>query len=111
MTNLKFQHSNQNIIFQKSSYKNRPITLGPKSLKLLCLDLWGAKGAGDPPLSMLQTFYRQRVLVALRCVQMISILKRADTVDEGSYRLGILSGGPPLSVFDMLLATRGVLRT
>ncbi len=43
ITNFKFQRKSQNIIFQKSSYKNRPIiiiiiiiiTLGSKSLKLL----------------------------------------------------------------------------
>ncbi len=34
ITNLKFQHK-PNIIFQNSSYKNRPITQGPKSLNLL----------------------------------------------------------------------------
>jgi len=28
-------NTSQNIIFQKSSYKNRPTTYGPKSLKLL----------------------------------------------------------------------------
>jgi hypothetical protein len=34
--NLNFQHKPKNIIFQKSSYKNRPIiTLGPKPFKLL----------------------------------------------------------------------------
>jgi hypothetical protein len=27
ITNLKFQHTNQNIIFQQSSYKNRPIII------------------------------------------------------------------------------------
>ncbi len=29
-------NTSQSIIFQKSSYKNRPIAYGPKSLKLLC---------------------------------------------------------------------------
>ncbi len=38
--------------------------------------------------------------------QAISIL----TVGEGSSELA-LSGGPTLSLFDMLLMTRGVLRT
>jgi hypothetical protein len=33
-TNLNFDTS-QNIVFQKSSYQNRPTTDGPKSLKLL----------------------------------------------------------------------------
>ncbi len=36
ITNLKFQHKPKIIIFQKSSYKNRPIiTYGSKPLKLL----------------------------------------------------------------------------
>jgi hypothetical protein len=35
ITNLQFQHKPNSIIFQKSAYKNRPITNGPKSLKLL----------------------------------------------------------------------------
>ncbi len=35
ITNLKVSNTSQNIIFQKSSYKNRSITLGPKSLQLL----------------------------------------------------------------------------
>jgi len=34
VTNLKFQQR-LNIVFQKSSYKNRPITEGPESIKLL----------------------------------------------------------------------------
>jgi hypothetical protein len=33
--NLTFQHKPKYIIFQKSSYKNRPINLGPKAFKLL----------------------------------------------------------------------------
>jgi len=34
-TNVKLQNTSQNIIFQKSSYKNRPTTWVPKSLKQL----------------------------------------------------------------------------
>ncbi len=59
--------------------------------------------------------------MALQCAQAISILKRAVGVGEGSSRLGVLSGGlpfslfdmlgPPLSLFDMLLATREGLGT
>jgi hypothetical protein len=36
-----------------------------------------------------------------------SILRRAIAVGEAPSKLGILSKGPPLSLFDMLLATRG----
>ncbi len=35
-------------------------------------------------------------------------MRRVVAVGEGLSRLGILSGGPPLSLFDMLLATEGV---
>jgi hypothetical protein len=42
---------------------------------------------------------------------MVFILKCVVAVSEGSYRLGILSGGPPLSLFDMLLAMGRGLKT
>jgi len=35
VTNLSSFNTSQNIIFHKSSYENRPITHGPKSIKLL----------------------------------------------------------------------------
>jgi hypothetical protein len=35
ITNLKFQHKPNIIIFPKSFYQNKPTTYGPKSLKLL----------------------------------------------------------------------------
>jgi len=44
-------------------------------------------------------------------MQAISILRGAVVVREGSSKLGLLSGGPPLSLFDMLLVTRGGLGT
>jgi hypothetical protein len=49
--------------------------------------------------------------VALQQVQMISILRQALVIGEGSSRLGILSEGPPLFSFDMLLVIGGGLRT
>lgn len=51
------------------------------------------------------------VLVALQRVQAIFILRCAVAVGEGSFRLGLLSGGPPISFFDMLLTTGGDLGT
>jgi len=33
-------------------------------------------------------------------------LRRVVVIGEGSFRLGILSTGPPFSLFDMLLVTR-----
>jgi hypothetical protein len=40
-----------------------------------------------------------------------SILRRAVTAKEGSSRLGVLWGLPPLSLVDMLLATGGGFST
>ncbi len=47
------------------------------------------------------------MLVALECAHAISILRRAIAIGKDSSRLGILSRGPPLSLFDMLLAIGG----
>jgi hypothetical protein len=41
----------------------------------------------------------------------VSIFRRAITVGEGSFKLGVLLGGPPFSLFDMLLVTLGVSGT
>jgi hypothetical protein len=49
--------------------------------------------------------------MVLRQVQRISILRWAVVIGEVSFRLGILSEGPPVSLFDMLLAIGGGLRT
>jgi hypothetical protein len=49
--------------------------------------------------------------MAFEQMQAISILRRVVVVSEGSSMLGLLSGGPPLSLFDMLLLTRGGLGT
>ncbi len=59
--------------------------------------------------------------MTLQRAQAICILRRAVAVGNGSSRLGVLSGGLPLSLFDMLgllfslfdmlLATRGGSRT
>ncbi len=51
------------------------------------------------------------VLVALQRVQVIFVLRCAVAVGEGSFRLGILSGGCPISIVDMLLMTGGDLGT
>jgi hypothetical protein len=39
------------------------------------------------------------------CAQVISILRCAVAAGEGSSKLVVLSGGPTLSLFDMLLTT------
>jgi hypothetical protein len=72
---------------------------------------WAVNGTKGPLLSILLTFYRQKVLVVLQHAQVVSILKHAGAIGEGSSKLGILSGGPPLSLFDMLLATKVGLGT
>ncbi len=43
--------------------------------------------------------------MALQHVQVISNLRYVVALGEGSSRLSLLSGGPPLSLFDMLLTT------
>jgi len=49
--------------------------------------------------------------MVLQCAQATSILKCVIEIGEASCRLGVLSGGPPLSLFDMLPTTRGGLGT
>ncbi len=63
---------------------------------------WGAKGIGILPLSILHAFYKQKVSMTLHVV---FILKCVVMVGEGSSRLGVLSKGPPVSLFDMLFMT------
>jgi hypothetical protein len=79
---------------------------------LMCQrDVGGVKGIGGPPLSILCTFYRRKVSMALEHAQAISILKHVVVIGEGSFKLGVISRGPPLSLFDMFLATKGGLGT
>jgi hypothetical protein len=47
----------------------------------------------------------------LQQAYVISILKQVVAIGKGSSSLGIFSRGPPLSLFDMLLMTRGCLGT
>jgi hypothetical protein len=49
--------------------------------------------------------------MVLQRARVISILKCVVAIGEGSSRLGILSGDPSLSLFDMLLVTKGGLGT
>ncbi len=65
---------------------------------------WGTKGTEGPPISILGAFCKQGVLMALQWVQMVFTLRRA--IAMGSSRLGVLSKGPPLSLFDMMFVTR-----
>ncbi len=45
--------------------------------------------------------------MASQHAQAISILSHAIVVGEGSSKLGVISRGPPLLLFDMLVATGG----
>jgi hypothetical protein len=45
--------------------------------------------------------------MTLQYAYAISMLRRDVAAGEGSFRLGVLSGGPPLSLFDMLLMIGG----
>jgi hypothetical protein len=69
--------------------------------------VWGTKGNGGLPFLVLHTFYKQKVLMMLLWAHAISILKWVVVVGESFSRLGVLSRGPLLSLFDMLFATRG----
>jgi hypothetical protein len=61
--------------------------------------VWGVKGTGCLLLLVLHAFYRHKVSMALQ---------HAIVIGEGSSRLSVLSRVLPLSLFDMLLATKGV---
>ncbi len=49
--------------------------------------------------------------MTLQHAKAISILKCASAIGEGYSKLGVLSGGPPLSLFDMLLVIKRGLGT
>jgi len=49
--------------------------------------------------------------VTLQHAQVASILRRVVIIGEGSSRLGVLLGGSPISLFDMLLISGGVSKT
>jgi hypothetical protein len=72
---------------------------------------WGTKGTRGSSLLVLHTFYKQRVSMALQQIHAISILRCDITLGEDSSRLGILSRGSPLLLFDILLMTKGHSKT
>jgi len=71
----------------------------------------GVKGVKSLPLSVLCTFYRQRVLVVLQQVQVISILKCVVAIGKGSSNLGILTRGSPFPCLICFLLQEGVSET
>ncbi len=57
-----------------------------------CINMaWGTKRIGSLPFSILRTFYKQRVSMALQHAQTISILKCVVAIGEDFYKLGGLS--------------------
>jgi len=73
--------------------------------------VWGAKGTRSPPFSILHTFHKYKVLMALQHAQTIFILRCAVAINEVSYGLGILSRGLPISLFDMFFTIGKGFRT
>jgi hypothetical protein len=67
--------------------------------------VWSTKGSKGPPLSIICSFYRQRVSVAFQKVQITSILCRTIvTTREAAFRLGVLQGFSPISLHDLFCA-------
>jgi hypothetical protein len=71
----------------------------------MCQHGVGSEGHWKPSSFSFARFYRQRVSMALQCVQAVSILRHVIVIGEGASRLSILSEGRPLSLFDMLVVT------
>ncbi len=65
------------------------------------------KGTESFLLSVLRSFYRQRMSMALSRTHATSISRWVVTTSEGSSRLGVLSDLAPLSLVDMLQAIDG----
>jgi hypothetical protein len=45
--------------------------------------------------------------MVLQCAHVVSILRHVIAIGEGFSTLGVLSKGPPLSLFDMLIMIGG----
>jgi hypothetical protein len=70
-----------------------------------CVNMvWTVKGNKNLLLSMLCSFYKQRVSIELQKTQVTTISKQAFTIGEGFSRLGVLLGLLPFSLIDMLHA-------
>jgi hypothetical protein len=72
---------------------------------------WTTKGTEGPFLTVLHSFYRHRVSVALQRVQATYLSKWVVIAGEGSSRLGVLLGLPPFFLINMLHATSGGFST
>jgi hypothetical protein len=66
---------------------------------------WLAKGFEGPPLSIIRSFYRYKVLVVLQRIQVATILHWAIvTIGKASSKLGVLLGFSPISLHDLFHA-------
>ncbi len=68
---------------------------------------WTTKGTGGPLLSLLCSFYKQRVLMALQKIQVASILRHVVIAREGFFKLRVLLNLPLLFLVDMFHVTSG----
>lgn len=67
---------------------------------------WIVKDIGSLPLSILHSYYKQKVSMMLQQVQATFIQRCVVIVVYGSFKLGVLFGVFPHSIFDMHLAIR-----
>jgi len=68
---------------------------------------WTTKGTKSHLLSVLHSFYKHKVSMALRRAQATYISNRVVIVGEGYSRLGVLTSLPPLFLINMLHGTSG----
>jgi hypothetical protein len=67
--------------------------------------MWSTIGFGGPPLSIICSFYRQRVLVDLQRIQVTTILRWAImAIGKTFSKLGVLLGFPPISLHNLSCA-------
>jgi len=67
---------------------------------------WSTKGSRGPFLSIIRSFYWQKVLVVLQKVHVVTILHRAVVaIGEAFSKLGVLLGFSLISLHDLFCAT------
>jgi hypothetical protein len=77
-----------------------------------CVNMvWTTKGTKGPLLSVLHSFYKHKVSMALQRAQATYISNRVVIVGEGSFRLGVLTSLSTLFFINMLHGTSGGFNT
>ncbi len=71
------------------------------------MEPWDLKVTYFNVIKFLPSFYMQKVLMALQGTYTTFILRCVIIIGEGSSKLGIILGVPPLSLFNMFLAIGG----